>query len=100
MTKLQKATAEYAKLQAQIAEIELKKSAIAVTIKSEIEGMGATSLTVKQGIFTLSPNVKYVYSKKVQKLEKDITALKEDEKESGKAERVINSVLVRFTPNK
>ena len=98
MTKLQKATSEYAKLEAQIAAIELKKSAIAETIKTEIEGMGATSLTVSQGIFTLAPNVKYIYSKKVLKLEKEVKVLKETEKDNGKAEKIINSVSVRFTP--
>ena len=96
---IKKIATEYAGLVKQENEIKTKKKALGLSVKSEMEKMGANQFGIDKGIFTIHRLPSYKFSAKFQKKVKELEALKELEIKKGIA-KATYSEFIWFKTNK
>lgn len=96
---IKKIATEYAGLVKQENEIKTKKKALGLSVKSEMEKMGAKTFGIDKGIFTIHKLPSYKFSAKFNKKVKELEALKELEIKKGIA-KVTYSEFIWFKTNK
>lgn len=90
---------EYAKLQAQIKELEGKRDTIKLEIIDGFHKEGIDKVESDYGRFTIANRTSYTYSEKVKALETKVKLQKIKEEETGVAEARNTEYLV-FAPKK
>ncbi len=89
---------EYAKLETQIKELELKKEAMRGIILKELEKQGVISEITKYGTFSRASRTSYKYSDKVAALVEKVKLAKIREEEKGLAQASSTTYLVFTAP--
>ncbi len=85
---------EYAKLQAQIKELEGKRDQVKVEIIEGFHKEGIDKVESDFGRFTIANRTSYTYSEKVKTLETKVKLQKIKEEETGVAEPRVTEYLV------
>ena len=90
---------EYAELQSQIKELEIRKKNIAKKCINKLKKDGLQRLDDDLGVFSLMERKTYKYSDKIKKLEENIKIVKEVEQNEGIAKVTVFETL-RFLSKK
>ncbi len=93
-------TSKYAGIVEKEKAIAEEKKQAGEEIKNALRTMNLTSATTPLGIFSIVVSSVWKFSKKVVKLEEQLSSLKEKEKSSGIAKKTPSSETVRFIPKK
>lgn len=89
---------EYAKLDAQIKELEEKKKQMRLDIVAHLEEEGIDKEETKFGIFTKVPKTMYKYSEKVEAMIEKVKLAKIREEEKGLAQASTTYYLLFTAP--